>query len=154
MNYLYDTNILVFIIKRVPSIEKIEKEIAQDPTNLRIISIVTKAEIESLAIKVKWGSNKIEQLQTLLDQFLIVPIDSQQIVAAYVEIDWYSQGIHSSKSSGLSARNMGKNDLWIAATARVTNSTLLTADGDFDHLDKEFFPIKKLTLPKKIRKGF
>jgi len=67
MNYLYDTNILVFIIKRVPSIEKIEKEIAQDPTNLRIISIVTKAEIESLAIKVKWGSNKIEQLQTLLD---------------------------------------------------------------------------------------
>ena len=149
MNYLYDTNILAFIIKQVPAIEKIEKEIAQDPNNLRIISIVTKAEIESLAIKMKWGSNKIEQLQTLLDQFLIVPIDSQQIVAAYVEIDSYSQGIHPSKSTGLSARNMGKNDLWIAATVMVTNSTLLTSDGDFDHLDGKFFPIKKLRLPKK-----
>lgn len=53
MNYLYDTNILAFIIKQVPAIEKIEKEIAQDPNNLRIISIVTKAEIESLAIKMK-----------------------------------------------------------------------------------------------------
>lgn len=149
MNYLYDTNILVFIIKQVPSIEKIEKEILQDTNSLRIISIVTKAEIESLTVIMKWGSNKIEQLQTLLNQFLIVPIDSQQIVAAYVEIDSYSQGIHPSKSSGLSARNMGKNDLWIAATAMVTNSTLLTADGDFDHLDKEFFPIKKIALPKK-----
>lgn len=59
MNYLYDTNILVFTIKRVPSIEKIEKEIAQDPTNLRIISIVTKAEIESLAIKVKWDQTRL-----------------------------------------------------------------------------------------------
>ncbi len=59
MNYLYDTNILVFTIKRFPSIEKIEKEIAQDPTNLRIISIVTKAEIESLAIKVKWDQTRL-----------------------------------------------------------------------------------------------
>ena len=26
----------------------------------------------------------------------------------------------------MTARNMGKNDLWIAATASVTNATLLT----------------------------
>ncbi len=29
---------------------------------------------------------------------------------------------------------MGKNDLWIAATASVTGVTLMTTDGDFDHL--------------------
>jgi predicted nucleic acid-binding protein len=30
---------------------------------------------------------------------------------------------------------MGKNDLWIAATASVTNSALITTDKDFEHLD-------------------
>jgi len=33
---------------------------------------------------------------------------------------------------------MGKNDLWIAATAHVTGATLLTADADFDHLNGAF----------------
>ncbi len=31
-------------------------------------------------------------------------------------------------------RPMGKNDLWIAATAKVSGLTLLTTDADFDHL--------------------
>jgi predicted nucleic acid-binding protein len=30
---------------------------------------------------------------------------------------------------------MGKNDLWIAATACVTHLPLITTDRDFDHLD-------------------
>lgn len=148
MNYLYDTNILAFIIKQDPAIEKIEKAIAQDPGNLRIISIVTKAEIETLAVLFGWGEYKREQLKNLLEQFLIVPIDSEQIVAAYVEIDTFSQGKHPSKSSGLSARNMGKNDVWIAATALVTDSTLLSSDGDFDHLNGVFIPVKKLAIGK------
>ena len=33
---------------------------------------------------------------------------------------------------------MGKNDLWIAATASVFDLTLLTMDKDFEHLNKEF----------------
>lgn len=148
MNYLYDTNILAFIIKQEPAIEKLEKEIAEDSGNLRIISIVTKAEIETLAVLFKWGEQKREQLKNLLDQFLIVPIDSQQIVAAYVELDTYSQAKHSTKSSGLTARNMGKNDLWIAATAMVTDSTLLTSDKDFDHLNGVFIAVKKLSIGK------
>jgi tRNA(fMet)-specific endonuclease VapC len=34
----------------------------------------------------------------------------------------------------MSARNMGKNDLWIAATAHVLEATLITTDADFVHL--------------------
>lgn len=30
---------------------------------------------------------------------------------------------------------MGKNDLWIAATAITYNIPLITTDADFDHLD-------------------
>lgn len=61
----------------------------------------------------------------------------------YAEIDAYSQGKHLDKKHGLSSRNMGKNDLWIAATALVTNSTLITTDKDFDHLDPEFIKVKR-----------
>ncbi len=35
---------------------------------------------------------------------------------------------------GMTARNMGKNDLWIAATAWYLDLLLHTADNDFDHL--------------------
>ena len=145
MNYLYDTNILIYIIKEHPAAATLENELnANSPTNLRIISIVSKAEMESIALQRNWGAKKIEILQSLLNQFLIVPIDSEQIIKEYAEIDAFSQGKHPSKKSNLSSRNMGKNDLWIAATASVTGSVLVTADGDFDHLNKSFFPVKRL----------
>lgn len=36
---------------------------------------------------------------------------------------------------------MGKNDLWIAATASVTNTTLITTDKDFVHLDNVYLKL-------------
>jgi len=44
-------------------------------------------------------------------------------------------------SNGLS---VGKNDLWIAATAKVTESTLVTTDKDFDHLEGIYFQLAKI----------
>lgn len=146
MNYVFDTNVLLYIIKNHPSIVDLEVEIEDD--DLRIISIVTKGEIESLALQRQWGKERERNLALLLEQFLIVPVDSRQIVDAYCEIDAYSQGKHPSKkvSQVFSSRNMGKNDLWIAATAEVTHSTLVTADGDFDHLNGIFFSVRKLII--------
>ncbi len=46
----------------------------------------------------------------------------------------------------ISARNMGKNDLWIAAAAHIIQATLLTTDKDFLHLDKHFFDIELLDI--------
>jgi tRNA(fMet)-specific endonuclease VapC len=43
-----------------------------------------------------------------------------------------------------SARNMGKNDLWIAATASVLDIPLMTTDNDFAHLDPVFLKLIKL----------
>jgi predicted nucleic acid-binding protein len=42
------------------------------------------------------------------------------------------------KPLGATARNMGKNDLWIAATAHVLGASLLTTDKDFAHLHSVF----------------
>jgi len=49
---------------------------------------------------------------------------------------------HPTKKLLESSKPMGKNDMWIATTAFAANATLLTADGKFMHLDKEFINIK------------
>jgi tRNA(fMet)-specific endonuclease VapC len=42
---------------------------------------------------------------------------------------------------GYSSKNVGKNDLWIAATAHVTKSKLVTTDDDFDHSNGVFIVV-------------
>lgn len=68
-------------------------------------------------------------------------------VTAYAEFDVYSQGKSQKHQypAGFTSRNMGKSDLWIAATAVVTNSTILTNDNDFDHLNNVFMPVFSLS---------
>lgn len=40
---------------------------------------------------------------------------------------------------------MGKNDLWIAATAALLGLKLVTTDHDFDHLHDVFFEVQKFS---------
>ena len=47
---------------------------------------------------------------------------------------------------GLSSRNMGKNDLWIASTAHVLEATLITTDNDYDHLENVYFELVKIKV--------
>ncbi len=54
-------------------------------------------------------------------------LNTESIIANYAEIDHFS---------GLLGHKMGKNDVWIAATAKSTGYQLMTMDRDFDHLDK------------------
>ncbi len=44
---------------------------------------------------------------------------------------------------GASAITMGKNDLWMAATAKVADAKLLTIDSDFDYLYDKFIQVIK-----------
>jgi tRNA(fMet)-specific endonuclease VapC len=39
---------------------------------------------------------------------------------------------------------MGKNDLWIGATAKTLEIPLMTTDGDFDHLNTELLTVIKV----------
>ena len=74
-----------------------------------------------------------------------IPIIKRELLDAYAEIDTYSKGklIERPLPTGLTARKMGKNDLWIAATTYLTQATLITNDNDFDHLDGIYFKIIK-----------
>jgi hypothetical protein len=59
------------------------------------------------------GSSKVGQMQEVLNRFIIHPIKAKDILTAYARIDAYSQGKLEGKPLpiGVSARNMGKNDL-------------------------------------------
>ena len=87
-------------------------------------------------------------LRNTLAYHLIYPIRTRTIIDAYAKIDAYSQGKLASKPLPLnmSARNMGKNDIWIAATAHVTQATLLTTDKDFNHLAGYFIDLQYIDM--------
>jgi tRNA(fMet)-specific endonuclease VapC len=103
------------------------------------VSVVTLGEMWSLAYQFRWETRKQERLKSILDRFTAIPI-TDEIIYRYAQIDAYSQGKLPERAlpAGMTSRNMGKNDLWIAATASITDSLLVTTDHDFDHLAGNF----------------
>jgi len=141
MDYIWDTNILLHQVRQTSHFDEWSQKYSLfDPNNRSFISIVSVGEIYSLAKRRNWGKHKLERLRTYLNQITPLPIANRSIIDAYATIDTYSQGKLSNHPlpNNLTARNMGKNDLWIAATSHVTQATLLTTDKDFEHLDKTY----------------
>jgi len=87
----------------------------------------------------------MDALEAIIGQIPSVDISDEKILIRYAEIDAFSQGRDLSRSLGSSSRNMGKNDLWIAATASVLNAHLVTTDQDFNHLDTTFLKLIRVS---------
>jgi len=141
MTYLIDTNIIVHFVRASITYERLDESIPLFSNNLDVyFSEVSVGEILSISKRNRWGSKKIERMETLLDSLTLFPISYSGIYEAYADIDAYSQSNHPTLSlpQGMTARNMGKNDLWIAATAHILRATLVTTDKDFDHLQNFF----------------
>lgn len=153
MNYLLDTNILVIYARGADLAKKIEHDLKLlTRENDLVRSVVTVGEIKSIAKRNKWGEKKIENLKELLERFLVADINIETIVEKYAEIDTFSQGKLSDGKVDFTARNMGKNDLWIAATGSVLSLVLVTTDGDFDHLNDRYLTVKKIDVNQYLEK--
>jgi tRNA(fMet)-specific endonuclease VapC len=147
MNYLIDTNILVIYVRDTDLTRKLEDDLKLlTGDNNLIISVVSIGEIKSIAKQNNWGKKKTERLIEILNQFLIADINVEDIIESYSEIDTYSQGKLGGKVTNFTSRNMGKNDLWIAATASTLNLELITTDKDFDHLNEEYLKLRRIDL--------
>ena len=147
MNYLLDTNIVIIYSKSKDIARKIEADhriFAEE--NKLSISIVSVAEINSIVHQFKIGDSRRRGIDKILTNTTRLDISYDKILEMYEEIDAYSQGKHRSIKSNFSAINMGKNDLWIAATASAFEITLVTTDKDFNHLDGVFLDIKFIDL--------
>ena len=134
-NFILDTNILMAYLK---ANTKLFNKVSED-NNLNdedafiMISSITKGEMLSLALQNNWGERKVSILTKLLNEFVIIDVagNDDNLLNAYAEIDAFSLQRHPKRKLKGSAKPMGKNDMWIAATAFATNATLLTADGKF-----------------------
>ncbi len=146
--HILDTNILVLFVKNTNFSQYFKDLYLDDNTKHIALSIVSIGELDSVIIQNEWGSKKVSQLQAILKNLDVISINSQAQVQAYSLIDAFSQGKLKSNPlpSGMTARNMGKNDLWIAATACATNATLITTDKDFAHLDPQFISIDYIDI--------
>lgn len=152
MNYVLDTNILLIYL-REPETKKLIEE-RYDPLgsgNNPVISIVTVGEIRSIAKRNYWGAKRLATVEEIMSKLIITDINYEDLIEMYAEIDAFSQGTTKEKPLGMSARNMGKNDLWIAATAVITGSKLMSTDNDFDHLNETYLDLIKIKIKKKKR---
>lgn len=148
MNFIWDTNILLSCIRNNTTyLAYNDKYEFFSNDNKAFISIVTIGEIYSIAHQRNWQKRKRQELKTILESLgKPLPIANKQIVEAYSRIDAFSQGklFGNPLPKGMSARNMGKNDIWIAATAYVLNLKLATTDKDFEHLKNIYYDILEL----------
>jgi tRNA(fMet)-specific endonuclease VapC len=144
LRIIYDTNVLLQILRDDRSISRL-----QTIYNLydveESISLVTVAEIRSLSIQFRWGAIRRAKMEESILGLEVLDINMPEIIDRYVEIDCYSKGNHLTRASNFSAIKMGKNDLWIAATASVYECKLLTMDLDFGHLRDEFVDVVYIT---------
>lgn len=121
-----DTNIVFHVLRRTAlGAHLVEALQFRARPSTPLISVVTQAELYSLAALNGHGEEKRARLEELLHELVIVDINSRPIIDRYAAIDVASHQF---------GRKMGKNDLWIAASAIETDSVLLTTDRDFDHL--------------------
>lgn len=65
-------------------------------------------------------------MEKLFRELIVLEVNLVPVLERYAVLDMHSRE---------QGRKMGKNDLWIAATAAATNSTLVSTDRDFDHID-------------------
>ena len=153
MDFVLDTNILVYFVRSDEYIRQLDSQFSLfSSDNAAFISIVSVGEIRSLAYQFGWGESKLKRMSYFLQALRPFPIEGDDITAAYADIDAFSNGVHPMMPlpPKTSARNMGKNDLWIASTTKLFNATLLTTDDDFLHLSPQFFKMETVKFVKMI----
>lgn len=143
MEYILDTNILLHWIRKQSVLFAFLADLLANNQNHLSISLVSAGEILSLSYQFGWGDKKRNHIDTLLSRLDVLMLDDIEYTHIYAEIDAFSQGKHPHLSLplGMSARNMGKNDLWIATSTYILGGILLTTDNDFDHLNGIFFEV-------------
>ena len=117
-----DTNILVHWVRQNDIGQYLKEEYKlQDRIDRPLYSTVVEGELKALARIWKWGTAKLEILDSLLEQLVRLDSGIPEVVEAYSELH------AADKTSG---HNTGQNDLWIAAASKAAGAILLTCDDD------------------------
>ena len=134
--YLLDTSVLLALVRGNELGRYIRHSFFLEiPAVRSFVSIVSHGEIWAMAERHNWQSKKREILDRMLESFVTVDLNAREIVQAYIEIDKLNLSVKKG------ARQLSHNDMWIAATAKASNATLLTTDQDFLHLHPHYLVV-------------
>lgn len=129
-SYCLDTTIILLLLRGRELGKSIDQTFGLSAAPyLHTISIVTHGELRVLCDRNGWERAKKLALDKALLEFVTVDIAGSQIVEAYRRVEEANVAIPAG------SQNMGKNDVWIAATAIVAGLPVLTTDKDFNHLN-------------------
>lgn len=109
MNLLFDTNILIAIL-RSRNYDGIVNFFNPE-RKLVYISVATEAEIKSIALRLKWGEQRMRRLDNFLAEIIIIDIN-QNYINSYIEIDTYSQRINNVSIRHLVTIHLRLREIW------------------------------------------
>lgn len=140
--FLLDTNLLLGFLRDAPWAIRIRAELNL-PEALVFTSVICRGELLALAEKNGWGHKKRTRLEQVMNKVPTLDLGRPTILEAYARIDAWTHGKPVTSPQDTPpprpAVSMAQNDLWIAATAHASEATLLSTDGDFQHLGDIWF---------------
>ncbi len=93
-------------------------------TAVKVISVVTAAELRAGAIQANWGDRKRQELEGIIRAYVRVDVDDETAeIWAGLKADCARLG-----------RNVGLNDLWIAALGVRLDAPVAALDDDFERI--------------------
>ncbi|MBN8456923.1 MAG: type II toxin-antitoxin system VapC family toxin [Verrucomicrobia bacterium] len=134
--YLLDTNVLLHWLRGSSVCGTIDGQFGLTASAFRpLVCEVTLGEIEAFAMSSKWGEAKRQKLSEVRRKLVVVDLTDARIYRSFAEYSTLA------KERGFAIFH-DKNDLWIAAAAKVSGATVLTTDAkgfkplrDGQHLD-------------------
>ena len=127
-NIVIDTCVFIHIIREtITGNNCLEALTRFDEAPNIIISVVSKAELESFIVQNNWGRLKIKKLNKILNEITYIDISNADglLIDAYTQIDGFSKRKIKDKAGNFltgSARKMGKNDLFVPRKSRKFNA--------------------------------
>ena len=131
--FLLDTSVVLTLLRGKELGTRIDAAYGLRASPLRpAVCIVTYGELLGLAHanRSTLGAKADSDIHSLMAELTIINVDDADVMQAYAEV--YAHLRNHPKGS---RANLGENDMWIAAAARASDSTLLTLDKHFDALD-------------------
>jgi tRNA(fMet)-specific endonuclease VapC len=129
-----DTSVVVDIARNNRSGQAIlEMYSLKNRTDRPLISVITAGEMLGIAKAQEWSSDKTEVLHEVLSEFVKLEL-TPEVIEAYADLVALCRRQN---------RTMGQqNDMWIAATAKVTGAVLLTGDSGFIWLNSHLIRVE------------
>lgn len=130
---ILDTSVLVHLARNSVTGRTIEEQYALlRRADRPLVSTVAEGELLGLARRWHWGERLLDDLRALLRHLVSVEAGRPEIIETYARL--YALACATGNAAG-------ENDLWIAATAIVTEAELFTCDRDFLWLHPEHLTV-------------